>query len=207
MNPGRKSHHVCRKYSQYHGCRPRASAESQTLTPANQLYEGIQFINIISHTKTHIPPQPHHSLRRRRELPPIPHLHPPIKIHRLDKRAELLRALGRGNRRPRLGTHTTRRAVRVLDVEHGLARLDERLERPPLVVLDALLVDLVVDDVDDVPYDLARVLQTDAESVLARLARQELDKVDRVGLLQPEAVVISLRAVSQSTRLRPGVLT
>lgn len=78
-------------------------------------------------------------------------------------------------------------------MEHGLARLDEGLERPALVVLDALLVDLVVDHVNHLADNLARVLQADAQAVLARLAREELDKVDRVGLLEAEAVAVALR--------------
>jgi hypothetical protein len=77
-------------------------------------------------------------------------------------------------------------------VEDGLLGLDEGLEDVGFLVLDALLVDLEVDVVDDLGDDLAGVLQADGEVVLARFLGEELDKVDGVFFCQTKTVVVVL---------------
>lgn len=83
-------------------------------------------------------------------------------------------------------------ALGVLDVKHGLVSLDKGLECLALIVLDTLLVDLEVNDVDNVGYDLARILKPNAHAVSARLVRQELDEINRICLGQAKPVLVGL---------------
>lgn len=133
---------------------------------------------------------------QRREILPITIPHPPIQVHRLDHRAEPLGPLGAPlpltNRLDRVLIHLVRRALRVLDVEDGLARVDEGREDAALVVLGALLVDGKVDKLDDLGDDVAGVLEPDGELVLGGLVGEEAYKGDGVGTREVLAVFVLL---------------
>lgn len=105
-------------------------------------------------------------LRRGRHAITIPHK--PIQIHILQDRAEastplriaLIRAVLFAGR----STHRTH-VVRVLNVEHRLALLDERREGRALGVFHALLVDAELGEVGDPLHYAARVFQAHCEAV------------------------------------------
>ena len=127
------------------------------------------------------------------ELLPIPILHPPIQLHRLQQRREPLSALCTKDGRLGLGTHSAGCPFGILDVKDGFPGLDEGFEGLAFLVFDALLVDLEVDEVQDVGDDFACVFEADAEAAFAGFAGEEFDEVDGVCLFQSEAVLVVLQ--------------
>jgi hypothetical protein len=114
----------------------------------------------------------HRLVHSRRLHVPITVLHPPIQIHLLQHCAEPIASL-RIPRRPAVLAHhillqpmfvgALARFVRVLDVEDGLPRVDERVEGVAFLVLDALLVYGEVDDGEDGGDDVAGVFEAEGE--------------------------------------------
>src|SRR5207248_11034085 len=77
-----------------------------------------------------------------------------------------------------------------LDVEDGLARIDERLQPSALVVVDALLVHGEVEGWLEAP-DLAEVvLEADGEPPVVRELREEHVEADLIGGGQREPGVV-----------------
>lgn len=88
-----------------------------------------------------------------------------VKVHVLDDDTKVLCALGFAV----AGTNLTieRLSLGVLDIEDGLAVLDECGKRLALAVLDALLVDGEVHVLEDIWDDVAGVLEADGHVVAA----------------------------------------
>ncbi|KAL1839414.1 hypothetical protein VTK73DRAFT_4043 [Phialemonium thermophilum] len=135
-----------------------------------------------------------HGSRRRR---PVAVLDPAVQLHPLQHRAEPAAPTRVARRLPRrIGDAALLRAVRVLDVEDGLAGAHEGSEGGALVVLGALLVHGEVHDVQHVVDEVARVLEPDGQAALGALGGQEAHKVDGGGSREAEAVCILLEEVS-----------
>lgn len=118
----------------------------------------------------------------------IAELHPSIEAHSLEDGAELVRALANTLARanllaPVIGVRLGIFIGRVLNVEHGLAIVDELVKGfafRVLIVARALLIDRKVHQVHHLINNVGRVLETDRHVVLGGLVMQKLHVVNRV---------------------------
>lgn len=118
----------------------------------------------------------------------IAELHPSIEAHSLEDGAELVRALANTLARanllaPVIGVRLGIFIGRVLNVEHGLAIVDELVKGfafRVLIVARALLIDRKAHQVHHLINNVGRVLETDRHVVLGGLVMQKLHVVNRV---------------------------
>lgn len=130
-------------------------------------------------------------------------LDPAAEIKVLDNGAEApefgsLHAAARllGSRRHVAGNNTALLLVGVLNLEDGLAGLNELGKGAALAVLSTLLVDGEVDILEDIVDQVAGILETNGHVVLAGFSGKKLHVVNSALLSQAETIVVLLCQVS-----------